>query len=96
MSSENDLYKYYDAQLTQAMISKSNAERAFALMPTPENNKKFTSAEFRFKMMAAKRKSILNNLDSSIKVTQTILNHINSKPNNKTLVFSALVKQGLN
>jgi len=94
LSSENDLYKYYDAQLTQAMISKSNAERAFALMPTPENNKKFTSAEFRFKMMAAKRKSILNNLDSSIKVTQTILNHINSKPNNKTLVFSALVKQG--
>lgn len=62
-------------------------------MNDPEVAKSLRSAEFKFKVMASKRKSILNNLNSSVNVVNELLSVIHSRPGNKVLVFSCLTKQ---
>lgn len=92
--SENDQYKYYDKQFQQAMIVKSGLDKKYRFAQiNAEIQEDWKAADWRFKIMATKRKSILNNLASSITVTKNIIEHIHKNPNNKIIVYSALTKQ---
>lgn len=92
-TSENDSYRYYDKEFSKAVVVKSAIEKKYKLFPNPEILKSLSSADWKFKVMASKRKSILNNLNSSVEVVKEIVKVIHSKPNNKVLIFSALTKQ---
>jgi superfamily II DNA or RNA helicase len=59
----------------------------------PEGQKDYQSAEWSFKLMATKRKAILHNLNSSVKVVEELLKHIHSEEGNKVIIFSANTNQ---
>ncbi len=92
-TSENEQYKYYDKEFHKAMAIKSKLEREYRLFPDEELLKRVTAAGWKYKTMSAKRKSILNNLTSSVKVVQSLIQQIKREPSNKVLVFSALTSQ---
>lgn len=92
--SENDQYKYYDREFQKAMIVKSSIEKKYRMMNiNPEAQKDYVGAKWKFMSTATKRKSILNNLDSSITVTKNLVSLIHLKPGNKIVIFSAVTKQ---
>jgi len=94
MTSENDQYKYYDKEYHKAMIVKANLEKKYRLMNVIASTQAdWKAADWNFKIKATKRKSILNNLDSSIKVTQNLINKIHQEEGHKILIFSSLTKQ---
>jgi len=92
MTSENNMYKYYDKEYQKAMIVKTGYDKKVRL-GIAVDPKKHKAADFMFMTMAAKRKSILNKSDSSIKVVKQLVENIHKKPNNKVIVFSALTDQ---
>lgn len=92
-ASENDQYKYYDDEFRKAIAVKSALETKSKLFPTPENITKFNNMDWRFKMAAIKRKQILNNLNSSVKVVRSLVEEILKNPDNKVLIYSALTSQ---
>lgn len=94
-TSENDQYNYWNKEFQKAIMAKSNLEKAYretgyAFEP---DDPTWKAVDWKFKAAAAKRKSVLNNLDSSVTVTKAILNHVLQDKRNKALVFSALTKQ---
>lgn len=91
-TSENALYIYYDKALQKAIIAKSALEKKVRLGITVDP-KLLTSADWNFKMMATKRKSVLNNSNSSVTLVKNIVANIHSRPGNKVLIFSALTAQ---
>lgn len=93
--SENDQYKYWDKQFQKAMMTKVGIEKKYRLLKKAfEGERDWQSADWRFKSTASKRKSLLNNLESSVKAVNEILLRIHAKKGNKVLVFSALTNQG--
>jgi superfamily II DNA or RNA helicase len=92
--SENDQYKYYHAEFQKALIVRSGIARKYRLLNQSfEGQPDYKAADWKFISMASKRKSILNNLDSSIRVVKGLLELIHSKPGNKVLIFSAVTAQ---
>lgn len=91
-TSENDEYKYWDKEFQKAMIVKTSLDKQVRL-GFPVKVTDLTSAEWNFKIKASKRKSILNTLNSSVKVVQNLVKHIHSTKGNKIVVFSALTDQ---
>jgi len=92
--SENDQYAYYDKEFQKAMIVKNSLDKKYRLLgQDPSQHKDWQGADWKFKITAVKRKSILNNLDSSVAVVKKLLELIHSEQNNKVLIFSALTKQ---
>jgi superfamily II DNA or RNA helicase len=92
-TSENDMYKYWDKEFIKATAIKSQADKAYRLNHTSIYEKKAMAADWKFKSSAAKRKAILNNLDSSVKVVKSLIDHLKQNTSNKALVFSALTNQ---
>lgn len=92
--SENDQYRYYHGEFQKAMIIRSGIMQKYKLQNLKwENEPDYKAADWKYISMAAKRKSILNNLDSSIKVVKDLLLKIHANPGNKVLIFSALTSQ---
>lgn len=92
MISESANYSYYDKEFQKATIILAGLDKKKRLgLPVPE--KDYTSAEWKMKIMASKRKSILNNSETSIKVVKELLLKIHANPGNKVLIFSALTDQ---
>jgi superfamily II DNA or RNA helicase len=102
-NSENDYYKYYNEQLQKAQItlSKTKKDHQIHLLTESGDNdmrdfnstEKVRKAEFTVRIMVAKRKKILNSLNSSVKVVHEVVNRIHSKPGNKVIVFSGTTDQ---
>lgn len=95
-TSENDEYKYWDKQFQQAVIVKSSIEkklRSGGGFVKYESDAGWRGADFKFKMLAAKRKKVLHTLDSTIQVTKNLLTNIHSVPNNKVIIFNTLTEQ---
>lgn len=102
-NSENDYYRYYNEQLQIAQIALTKAKKEyqiFELTSTSDNDlagqnelAKVRKAEFKVKMMVAKRKKILNGLTSSVKVVQELVSRIHSKTGNKVMIFSGTTDQ---
>lgn len=92
--SENDQYKYWEKQFQMAMIVKSQIEKKLRLLHQPyENDKAWQAADWKYKIMASKRKKLLHTLESTITVTKNVLEHIHSIPGNKVIIFNALTEQ---
>jgi superfamily II DNA or RNA helicase len=92
--SENDQYAYWDKKFQQAMMVKQTLYKKYRQEFTePEGQKDYQSAEWSFKLIATKRKAILHNLNSSVKVVDEVLKHIHSEEGNKVVVFSANTNQ---
>lgn len=91
--SENDYYRYYNAEVKKTQVVRSSADQKVRLFPTTENEEAFKRADWRAMMTVAKRKKILNGLTSSIKVVQALVKQIHSKPGNKVLIFSGITDQ---
>lgn len=91
-TSENANYIYYDKAFNKALYSKSALEKKQRMGLQVEESA-YNKADWTFKMMATKRKAILNNSESSIKLTNAIIENIHSRSDNKVLVFSALTNQ---
>lgn len=92
LTSENNQYKYYDEQFQKALIVKSSIEKKLRQGEIIDD-KRLASADWNFKLNATKRKSVLNNLNSSITVVKNIVANIHARPGNKVLIFSALTSQ---
>lgn len=92
-TSENDQYNYWNKEFQKAIMIKSNFEKAHREGIGSPDDPAWKAVDWKFKAAAAKRKSVLNNLDSSVTVTKAILNHVLQDKRNKALVFSALTKQ---
>lgn len=92
--SENDQYAYWDKKFQQAMIVKQGLYKKYRMQfIEPETQKDYQSADWSFKLMATKRKSILHNLNSSVKVVNELLKHIHSVEGNKVVIFCANTNQ---
>jgi superfamily II DNA or RNA helicase len=92
--SENDQYAYWDKKFQQAMMVKQTLYKKYRQEFTePEGQKDYQSAEWNFKLTATKRKAILHNLNSSVKVVEELLKHIHSEEGNKVIIFSANTNQ---
>lgn len=92
--SENDQYAYWDKKFQQAMMVKQSLYKKYRQeFIEPEGQKDYQSAEWNFKMMATKRKAILHNLNSSVKVVEELLKHIHSQEGNKVIIFSMNTNQ---
>lgn len=95
-TSENSEYAYWDKEVMKRMIIKANLEKQKRILNLSNDtsvDKSVAAADFKFKMAVAKRKAILHNSPTSIKVVQALYNKIHSKPGNKLLIFSANTKQ---
>lgn len=94
MVSENDTYKYYDKMFNQAMIAKTSIEKKYRLRNINyEKEDDWMKADWKFKIMAVKRKSLLNNSISSVQVTKNLIDNIHQETGNKIVIFSAITKQ---
>lgn len=94
MVSENDQYKYYHAEVQKAAIVRSAIMQKYRMQNISyEDKPDYKAADWKFISMAAKRKSILNNLSTSITVVRGLLDKILVNPDNKVLIFSALTAQ---
>lgn len=93
-SSENSEYEYWDKEFQKAMAVKSSIEKKYRLLFIDyESQPEWKKADFNFKIKATKRKGVLMNLNSSIRVVGELLSKIYQNPDNKVLIFSALQSQ---
>jgi superfamily II DNA or RNA helicase len=101
--SENEYYAYYHKQVQQAQIALTHARqeyKIYQLTDTSDNDlrdlnelKKVEKAEFKVKMMVAKRKKILNSLQSSLLVVGQLVEQIEEDRNNKIVIFCGVTDQ---
>jgi superfamily II DNA or RNA helicase len=92
MTSENANYGYYDKEFQKANIIKAGYDKQQRLGAVVDE-KQYSSADWKVKIMATKRKAILNGSETSVKVVKELLSKIHATPGNKVLIFSALTSQ---
>jgi superfamily II DNA or RNA helicase len=97
--SENDYYKYYTDQVKKAQIVKGNLDRQLYVIRETGGNPgeqllaNVRTADFKVKMMIAKRKKILNSLSSSVQVVKNLVDNIHLVEGNKVVVFCGVTDQ---
>lgn len=93
-TSENDLYKYYDKEFQKALVVKSKLEKKYFIEGVdPSSQSDYKAAEWKLRIVAAKRKKILDSLNSSVEVVKELLRIIHSEEGNKVIIFSNLTSQ---